>query len=88
MLRGVSGVAAQYEEILRHSEGGGSKAGDGLPNVWEKSRIKKTGFFSRLCDDSDDVLPQVGSYFSLNAAGLLYRSLPSSKTSRNSLVVF
>ncbi len=48
MLRGVSGVAAQYEEILRHSEGGDSKAGDGLPNVWEKSRIKKTGFF-RVC---------------------------------------
>ncbi len=71
MLRGVSGVAAQYEEILRHSEGGGSKVGDGLPNVWEKSRIKKTGFFSRLCDDSGDVLLQAGGYFSLNAAGLL-----------------
>lgn len=45
--------------------------GDGLPNVWEKSRIKKTGFFSRLCDDSGDVLLQDGSYFRLNAAGLL-----------------
>lgn len=71
MLRGVSGVAAQYEEILRHSEGGDSKAGDGLPKVWKKVGSRKPAFFSRLCDDSDDVLPQVGSYLSLNAAGLL-----------------
>ena len=33
---------------MRHSEGRDSKVGDGLPKVWEKSRIKKTGFF-RVC---------------------------------------
>ena len=48
MLRGVSGVAAQYEEILRHSEGRDSKVGDGLPKVWEKAGSRKPAFF-RVC---------------------------------------